>query len=178
MVCDRCIAAVKETLEAHKIPVKRISLGQVQILAEHLDKEKLNEDLEKIGFSLVRDKNEILTERVKALLIDQIHYLDQPLKLNISDYLSQTLQMDYAVVSKIFSQTAHTTIEKFITVQKIEKVKELIEYGELNFSEIAYKLNFSSVAHLSKRFKKVTGMTLSEYKNNNKFNRRPLDKLD
>ncbi len=177
MVCDRCIAAVKKTLAAHQIPVQHIILGQVQIKPVDIDWEQLDIDLKKIGFSVIRDKNQILTERVKALLIEYIHYMNEPVKVNISDYLSRSLKMDYIVISKIFSNTAKITIEKFIIIQKIEKVKEFIEYGKLNFSEIAFRLHYSSVSHLSKQFKKITGLTLSEYRKQQNNERQPLDKL-
>jgi len=177
MVCDRCITAVKQVLEQMAIPVIKIDLGKAVIKDTTIDLNQLNVALQKLGFELVKDKNQILTERVKALIIYQIHYADEAEKTNFSDYLSRKLNMNYAGISKIFSQTEQITIEKFIILQKIEKVKELIDYGELNFSEIAFKLHYSSVAHLSRQFKKVTGLTLSQYKNSNDSNRNTLDKL-
>ena len=177
MVCDRCITAVRQTLNDMQIPVVAIDLGKVTIRDISFDKHELNEALLHVGFSLVEDKNETLTEQVKALLIEKIHYQTEPDKINYSDYLSHKLAMDYAHISKKFSKTEGLTIEKYIILQKIEKVKELIDYDELNFSEIAYRLHYSSVAHLSKQFKKITGLTLSQYKNNQKNFRSPLDKL-
>jgi len=177
MVCDRCISSVRELLQKHQIPVLEVSLGKAVVENTGFDAEALNRDLEKIGFSLLQDKNKILSGQVKALLIEQIHYQTEPVKINISDFLSEALQLDYATISKIFSQTENITIEKFIILQKIEKVKELIDYGECNFSEIAFRLNYSSVSHLSRQFKKNTGLTLSGYKKQAEKQRNSLDKL-
>ncbi len=177
MVCDRCIAAVKQTLNDMQIPVLDINLGKVTVPNQNIDTQQLNEALKEIGFELLQDKNAIISAQVKALLIDLIHYRTDDTKLNFSDYLQEHLKIDYAVISKIFSKTEGLTIEKFIILQKIEKVKELIDYGELNFSEIAYKLQYSSVSHLSRQFKKVTGLTLSQYKNQSDSKRNPLDRI-
>ncbi len=177
MVCDRCIAAVKQTLNNMQIPVLEIDLGKVTIPNQEVDKQQLNKALKQKGFELLQDKNDIVSAQVKAILIDLIHYRTDDTKINYSDYLKEGLNMDYAVISKIFSKTEGLTIEKFIILQKIEKVKELIDYGELNFSEIAYKLQYSSVSHLSRQFKKVTGLTLSQYKNQSDSKRNSLDRI-
>ena len=178
MVCDRCITAVRQTLNDFQIPVIAIDLGKVTIPDTPFDKQELNKALLQIGFSLVEDKDKTLTEQVKALLIEKIHYQTEPDKINYSDYLShKLLGMDYAHISKKFSKTEGLTIEKYIILQKIEKVKELIDYDELNFSEIAYRLHYSSVAHLSKQFKKITGLTLSQYKQSDAAKRQSLDDL-
>ena len=177
MVCDRCIAAVKQTLNDMQIPVLDIDLGKVTIPNQDIDQQKLNKALSQIGFELLQDKNDIISAQVKAILIELIHYRTDDTKINYSDYLKERLNMDYAVISKIFSKTEGLTIEKFIILQKIEKVKELIDYGELNFSEIAYKLQYSSVSHLSRQFKKVTGLTLSQYKNQSDSKRNSLDRI-
>ena len=177
MVCDRCIAAVKQTLNNMQIPVLEIDLGKVIIPNQEVDKQQLNKVLKQKGFELLQDKNDIVSAQVKAILIDLIHYRTDDTKINYSDYLKEGLNMDYAVISKIFSKTEGLTIEKFIILQKIEKVKELIDYGDLNFSEIAYKLQYSSVSHLSRQFKKITGMTLSQYKNQSDSKRNSLDRI-
>ena len=177
MVCDRCIAAVKKTLNDLQIPVLDIDLGKVTIPNQDIDKQQLNKSLSQIGFELLQDKNDIVLAQVKAILIDLIHYRTDDAKINYSDYLKEHLNMDYAVISKIFSKMEGLTVEKFIILQKIEKVKELIDYGEFNFSEIAYKLQYSSVSHLSRQFKKVTGLTLSQYKNQSDSKRNSLDRI-
>ncbi len=177
MVCDRCIAAVRSSLEQMNIRVLDVDLGRAVIADTGPDYRRLEKELHRLGFALVRDKNEIITERIKALLIVRVHYREHPEREKISDYLSKHLHMDYSALSKIFSQTEGMTIERYIILQKIERVKELIDYGEMNFSEIAYDLQYSSVSHLSRQFKQVTGMTLSEYKKQKSGRRRPIDRI-
>lgn len=178
MVCDRCIAAVKQTLTKLDIPFSKVVLGSADIEKEGVDLEHLAKELETIGFELIQDKNIQIVENVKALIVNYIHYnKSESLKINFSEYLSTQVGKEYSFISKKFSEIEKTTIEKFIILQKIEKVKELISYNELNFSEIAFQLNYSSVAHLSKQFKNITGKTLSDYKKTVKKERKALDKV-
>jgi AraC-like DNA-binding protein len=176
MVCDRCIMAVKNTLEQLQIDYSSVTLGKAE-LTQPISDEKLNQlehQLQQIGFELLKDKKIQLVEKVKNLIIDHVHHQHTTLKVNLSDYLSDEISMDYGSISKLFSEMEGTTIEKFVIAQKIEKVKELISYNELTLSEIADVLNYSSVAHLSSQFKKVTGLTPTEYKLNNQNDRKPI----
>ncbi|WP_317043858.1 helix-turn-helix domain-containing protein [Mucilaginibacter xinganensis] len=116
------------------------------------------------GLELLDNKKNILIERIKNVIIDMIHYSDTPLKINFSEYLSNTLKLDYTYLANIFSEVQGSTIEQFIIMQKIQFVKQLIIYNELNLTEISWKLHYSSVAHLSAQFKKVTGLTPSAFK--------------
>ncbi|NOR86918.1 MAG: helix-turn-helix domain-containing protein [Bacteroidales bacterium] len=180
MVCPRCITAVKQTLSKLNIPYKEVELGQAILStdSEKIDYELLNKELQLIGFELIEDKILKLIEKVKTLIVDYIHHFEGPdLKTNFSDYLKKETGIDYSYISKKFSETERITIEKYIILQKIEKVKELISYGELNFSEIAFKTNYSSVAHLSKQFKKMEGLTLSAYKKLDRKDRNNLDNV-
>ncbi len=176
MVCPRCVSAVKETLERLHIPFASVRLGEALLNAE-VDITQLNKELQKIGFEIIREKNEILVEQIKILVIDYVHHQDIRLKTNFSQYLSEKTSQDYAYLSKIFSDSEHITIEKYIILQKIERVKELISYGEMNFSEIALALHYSSSAYLAKQFKSITGMTLSEYKKRQGVQRKTIDKV-
>lgn len=179
MVCPRCIAKVSEILLELDIPVTNITLGNVSTTHELTNetKQALKASLENYGFELLEDKKAILIAKVKALLIDQIHHPTTSLNSNYSSILSENLNQDYIALSKLFSSVEGITIEKFILKQKIEKVKELIIYDELNFSEIADLLNYSSVAHLSSQFKKETGMTPTAFKKLDFKNRSSLDSL-
>ncbi len=178
MVCPRCITAVEQTLTKLNIPFVEVKLGEAVTKNTNINYAELNQELKSIGFELVKDNNIILTEQIKALIIDYIHHSeDEYLEINFSDFLSEKLKYGYPQISTIFSKIENTTIEKFIIRQKIERVKELITYGELNFSEIAHKLNYSSSAYLSKQFKDITGLTLSQYKAQNKNNRKFLDEI-
>ncbi len=178
MVCPRCISAVETTLKKLNIPYTEVKLGQADIKDSKIDYLALNEELKAIGFELIQDKNLIIVEQVKTLIIDYIHHSESfVLKTNFSDYITEEIGYDYSYISNIFSETENRTIEKYIILQKTEKVKELISYNELNFTEIAFKLNYSSVAHLSKQFKEITGMTLSDYKKANDKGRNTLDNL-
>lgn len=179
MVCNRCIMVVKAELEKLDIKPLSVELGEVT-LSQPLDvkrKEELSKDLESLGFSLIDDKRGRLIEQVKNLIIELVHYNDNDLKINLSDYISEKLHHDYNYISNLFSEIEGSTIEKYFIAQKIEKVKELLVYDELTLNEIAFKLNYSSVAHLSAQFKKVTGLTPSHFKQIKTNKRKPLDKV-
>ncbi|HEX7755152.1 MAG TPA: AraC family transcriptional regulator [Niabella sp.] len=177
MVCNRCKMAVKTELDRLHIPVNSIELGEVEL--EHPvtpgEKEQLEAGLNALGFELIDDKKSRLIEHIKKEIIQLVHYQDSELKTNLSDYLSSKLYHDYNYMSNLFSEVEGTTIEKYFINQKIERVKELLVYDELSLSEIAYQLNYSSVAHLSNQFKKVTGFTPSYFKNLRHEKRKPLD---
>jgi AraC-like DNA-binding protein len=180
MVCDRCIMSVKKILDNLDMPWSCVELGRakVNLESDQINYELLDKELKAIGFELIRDKNQLLVEKVKNLIIEYIHHNEgEQLKINFSDYLSDELGKDYSYISSSFSKSENMTIEKFIILQKIERVKELVSYDELNFSEIAFKVNYSSVAHLSKQFKSVTGITLSQYKATQFKERNRLDKV-
>ena len=178
MVCPRCIMAVEQTLTKLHIPFVEVKLGEAILKTENPDYHQLDEALKEIGFELIRDKNKIILEQVKTTIIEYIHHNEgDGLKINFSDYLSQTIGKDYSSLSNLFSEKEGITIEKYIILQKIERVKELISYQQLNFSEIAFKLNYSNSSHLSAQFKKVTGMTLSEYRKGKSGNRDFIDKI-
>jgi AraC-like DNA-binding protein len=179
MVCNRCIMAVETVFSEMNIPVDFVELGKVQVpskLDEAL-KEELKSKLDQLGFELLEDKKEQVVEQVKNLIIELVHHRSNELNVNLSDYIAGQLQLDYSNVSKLFSELEGTTIEKFFIVQKIERVKELISYDEKNLSEIAFELHYSSAAHLSSQFKKITGLTPSQYKNLKHPPRSPLSDL-
>lgn len=166
MVSLRCKMIVKDELETLGLGYKTLDLGIVELTdtltsAQH-DLLKIN--LLKSGLELLDDKKSILIEKIKNVIIELIHYSDEIPKVNFSDYLSEKLGYDYTYLANTFSEVKGITIQQFIITHKIEKVKELLLYDELNLTEIAYKLHYSSVAHLSNQFKKVTGLSPSFYK--------------
>lgn len=166
MVSNRCKIVVKEVLKKLELHFVFVDLGEIEIM-ENLTKEqmiRLNENLLVYGLELMDDKRSILIERIKNVIIELVHNSNDMIKINHSDYISEKLDMDYTYLSNIFSEVKGITIQQYIITHKIEKVKELIMYGELNLSEIAFQLHYSSVAHLSNQFKKVTGLTPSHFK--------------
>ena len=177
MVCQRCVEAVKEEFDKADIPVKSIQLGEVTIQSEISDNQKtlIGESLTIRGFELLESRNSQYIEQIKSLLIGAIHYPDKPIHVNYSTYLEKEIGKDYHSLSSLFSSVEGVTIERFIILQKLEKVKELLIYDELSLSQIANKLNYSSVQHLSNQFKKTIGMTPSEFKNQQAPNRNSLD---
>ncbi|MDH6354014.1 AraC family transcriptional regulator [Dysgonomonas sp. PH5-45] len=178
MVCPRCILAVKSVFENYNIELAHIQLGEV-ITSEAVDDAAIvlvKADLEALGFELLDDENKKLIEQIKLIIIEQIHY-KQDQHQTISDLLASRLHRDYSSLSKLFSATTGITIEQFTILQKIEKAKELLSYNELTLGEIAFRLGYSSVAHLSAQFKRITGLTPTQFKNQNKENRRFIDKL-
>ena len=179
MVCNRCIMVVRSELEKLGIEPVSVRLGEVTLSQsiENPQKEKLSEVLESLGFSLIDDKKARLIEQVKTLIVELVHYNNNDLKINLSDYISERLHHDYNYISNLFSEVEGTTIEKYFIAQKIEKVKELLVYDELILNEIALKLNYSSVAHLSTQFKKVTGLTPTHFKQIKTNKRKPLDEV-
>lgn len=166
MVCIRCKMVVKQELKKLGLHCIVVDLGEVEILEsispQQTDLFRLA--LHKFGLELMDNKKSILIEKIKKVVIELIHYADAPLKINFSDHLSEKLNYDYTYLANLFSSVEGTTIEHFIIMHKIEKVKELLVYDELSLTEISYKLHYSSVAHLSNQFKKITGLTPSHFK--------------
>jgi YesN/AraC family two-component response regulator len=157
---------VKSELEKLGLHFAVVELGEVEI-RERLSvkqKKQLQAALLQSGLELLEDKKLILIEKIKNIIVEMIHYSDEPPALNFSAYLSEKLHYDYNYISNLFSEVKGTTIEHYIIAHKIERAKELLIYNELNLTEIAYKLHYSSVAHLSNQFKKVTGLTPSFFK--------------
>lgn len=177
MVCNRCLSAVKLELEKLKLSVTNITLGEVQLNKEPSEKQlvQLKQNLTSIGFEVLDDNKKRLIEKIKNIVIDHVHYNSKDEQHNFSAILSKKLNKDYSYLSGLFSGVEGITIEKYIINQKIEKAKELIIYNEMNFSEIAYQLGYSSVAHLSAQFKKVTGLTPSHFKKTGGMKRTPID---
>ena len=166
MVCPRCIAAVKTIFEETEVSITNIQLGKVQTEKEVTIEQKqlLKERLATQGFELLDSKQTQLINEIKSIIIQQIHYSEEPLVVNFSTLLTEKMSYDYAYLSRLFSSVEGRTIEKFILAQKVEKIKELLTYQELSLSEIAFQLNYSSAAHLSSQFKKLTGMTPGKVK--------------
>lgn len=178
MVCPRCIMAVENVLDEMKISAVEVRLGEV-LLNNELNDSELSEfktKIEQLGFELLDDKNASLINKIKSIIISQIQN-DQPQNTNLSDLISFELNKEYSQLSKLFSTTTGMTIEHFAILQKIEKVKELLVYDELSLKEIAYQLGYSSSAHLSAQFKKVTGLTPSGFKNLGNLERKVLNEI-
>lgn len=179
MVCDRCIMAVKDIVIKHGYTIKSIQLGEVKITeTPNADELKTIESaLVQLGFELMDDKKSQTIEKIKSTIIEMIQS-DMTLSgQNLSDVLSRKLHHNYNYLSNLFTEVEGTTIEKYYIAQKIEKVKELLVYDELSLSEIAAKLNYSSVAYLSNQFKKITGLSPSHFKQIMEQKRKPLDKV-
>jgi len=166
MVSLRCKMMVKEELKKLGLKYVVVDLGTVEILEDITQKQRLQlkKNLLKSGLELLDDKKSILIEKIKNVITEMIHYTDELPKENYSEYISEKLGYDYTYLANTFSEVKGITIQQFIIINKIERVKELLLYDELNLSEISYKLNYSSAAHLSNQFKKVTGLTPSYYK--------------
>ena len=166
MVCIRCKMVVKEELKKLGLHYTTVELGEVEIM-EDISVEQHDQfqvALLKSGLELMDDKKSILIQKIKNVIVELIHYSEEPLSVNFSDYLSEKLNHNYTYLANLFSEVQGTTIEQFIIAHKIERVKELLVYNELNLTEIAYLMHYSSVAHLSAQFKKVTGLTPTHFK--------------
>jgi len=166
MVSLRCKMMVKNELKRLGLRYVVVELGMVEMLEDITEKQRqqLKENLSKSGLELMENKKAILIEKIKSLVIEMIHYSDEFPKQNYSDYISQKLGYDYTYLANTFSEVKGVTLQQFIITHKIERVKELILYDELNLTEISYKLHYSSVAHLSNQFKKITGLSPSFFK--------------
>jgi YesN/AraC family two-component response regulator len=183
MVCNRCVMVVQQELERQGLHPQQVSLGEVIIEENELNQaqqDKLDAALVSLGFERIDDRKARLIESIKSKVIQMIHHADKvDLKFNWSSVLSEELHYEYNYLSSLFSSVEGITLEQYIIRQKIEKVKELLFYDELNLSEIANRLGYSSVAHLSTQFKKITGFTPSEMKKSRDINhnRKPLDSI-
>ena len=179
MVCNRCIMVVQNELEKLGLPVKQVELGEVELERKLSagEKENITAALSPLGFEVIDDKKSRIIEKIKTTIIDLVHHQDGSMQQNLSDVLRSKLHQDYSHLSTLFSDVEGTTIEKYFISQKIEKVKELLVYDELSLSEIAYRLNYSSVSYLSNQFKKVTGLTPTHFRQVGKNKRKPLDEV-
>ncbi len=178
MVCNRCIRVIEEEFQKLGLNIQSITLGEVKV-EEHLDEdmiERIRNILDENGFELIEDRKIRTIEQIKLLIIELIRDEEKIAgKINISEYLSERMNADYHYLSTLFSSVENITIEHFFILQKIERAKELLKYGELTLSEIAFRLGYSSVAHLSAQFKKVTGMNANQFKSMTENTRKPLD---
>jgi AraC-like DNA-binding protein len=166
MVSIRCKMLVKSELEKLNLPYTTVELGEVNLTGNITAEQKsqLNKALKRSGLELMDDKRAILIERIKNVIIEMVHYAEEAPLTKFSSYLSEKLNHDYTYLANLFSEVQGTTIEHFIITHKIERVKELLVYDELSLTEIAYRMHYSSVGHLSNQFKKITGLTPSHFK--------------
>jgi len=179
MVSNRCKMAVKEVLQNLGLHFILVDLGEVEVM-EDLTSEQLiqiNVGLQLSGLELMDDKKAILIEKIKNIIIEMVHHSQELIKTNFSDYLAEKLSHSYSYLANLFSDVQGITIEQFIISHKVERIKELIMYNEMNITEIADNMNYSSVAHLSNQFKKVTGLSPSHFKNLKQKSRIPLEEI-
>jgi AraC family transcriptional regulator len=179
MVCNRCKWVVKTELEKLGHEVMVVSLGDVELKNDITPEQReiIRQKLEAFGFELMNDKSSVLIEQIRTAIIQLVQDTEKLEKQNISDFLSNTLHRDYSTLSKLFSEVTGVTIEQFFILQKIERAKELIVYDEMSLTQIAYELGYSSVAHLSNQFKKITGLTPSYFKGLKQKQRNSLDEV-
>ncbi len=179
MVSTRCKMMVKEELKKLGLHYIVVELGEVEIMETitPAQRELLKTGLLDTGLELMDDRRAILIEKIKNVIIEMVHYSDGEMKIKFSNYLSEKLNHDYTYLSNLFSEVQGTTIEQFLIRHKVERIKELIIYDELNISEIAWKMNYSSVAHLSTQFKKITGLTPTHFKQLKDKRRSPLEEV-
>ncbi len=179
MICSRCLKVIRQDLESIGVELLELRLGKIRIKypKDKVTMEQIEEFLELDEFELVKDRSEMISEEVKLVLIEMVNNLPIDRTQKLSDFLSEKLHRDYWTLSKTFSKTEGTTIERYLILLRVEKAKELIEYDEMNFSEIAYELGYNNINHLSGQFKQVTGMSMSEYKQLKDKSRSPLDKI-
>ncbi len=179
MVSNRCKLAVKSELKKLGLHFIFVDLGVVEIM-ENINSEKrqlLKANLLETGFELMDDKRAILIEKIKTIIIEMVHHTEESIKINFSDFLSEKLNHNYTYLANLFSEVQGITIEHFIISHKVERIKELIIYGEHNITEIAWKMGYSSVAHLSTQFKKVTGLSPTHFKQLKDKRRSPIEEI-
>ncbi len=179
MVSNRCITQVSGILVDMGIPFESVELGEVQFkqdlsMIQELD---FQYKLKQVGLDLIGDAKLLLSEKIKLVIIEMIHYSDEHIKTNFSVYLSEKTNLNYTYLSNVFRTENNMTIQQFIIIHKIERIKELLLYGEMNLSEISYKLHYSSIAHLSNQFKKITGLSPTEYRQLDVIQRIPLEEI-
>lgn len=179
MVSNRCKMVVKEELKKLGLHFVLVDMGVVDIMEEITkeQREQLRTGLSNSGLELMEDKKAVLIEKIKNVIIEMVHYKGELPKTNFSDYLSEKLNYDYTYLANLFSEVQGTTIEHFMIAHKIERVKELILYDELNLTEIAWNMHYSSVAHLSNQFKKITGLSPSHFKKLKSQRRVPIEDI-
>jgi len=179
MVSNRCKMAVKEALKKLNLHFVVVDLGEVDVMETLTidQRDELKLALADSGLELMDDKRAVLIEKIKNVIIESVHHSDEAIKINFSNYLSEKLNHDYTYLANLFSEVQGTTIEQFLISHKVERIKELIIYGELNITEIAWKMNYSSVAHLSNQFKKVTGLSPSHFKQLKDKRRSPIEEI-
>ena len=179
MVSARCKMAVKEVLKDMGLHFIVVDLGEVDIMEDLSleQREQMKIALLASGLELMDDKKAMLIEKIKNVIVQMVHHTDEMIKINFSNFLSEKLNYDYTYMANLFSEVQGTTIEQYIISNKVERIKELIIYGELNITEIAWKMNYSSVAHLSNQFKKVTGLSPSHFKQLKDKRRSPIEEL-
>lgn len=179
MVCDRCRMVVRELFVELGIEPLSVELGVVRtaVTVEDEQRKRLDARLRELGFELIDEPRQQIVERVKAEIIRLVHRDNGALRVNLSDRLTEATHHEYSQISKLFSETTGTTVEKYFIAQKIERVKELLAYGELSLGEIADLMNYSSAAHLSAQFKSLTGMTPTRFREQAAGHRKPLDKV-
>lgn len=179
MVSSRCITQVSGILVDMGIPFESVELGEVQFkqdlsMIQELD---FQYKLKQVGLDLIGDAKLLLSEKIKLVIIEMIHYSDEHIKTNFSVYLSEKTNLNYTYLSNVFRTENNMTIQQFIIIHKIERIKELLLYGEMNLSEISYKMHYSSIAHLSNQFKKITGLSPTEYRQLDVIQRIPLEEI-
>ncbi len=179
MVSNRCKMAVKEALKTLGLHFVLVDLGEIDIMEtlSETQKEQLQSLLNVSGLELMDDKKAVLIEKIKNAIIEIVHYSSELPSVNFSDYISEKLNLDYTYLSNIFSEVQGTTIQQFLIVHKIERVKELLMYDEMNLTEISYQMQYSSVAHLSNQFKKITGLSASEFQKLKHKTRKPIEEI-
>ncbi len=180
MVCDRCIMVVRQELDKMAIPYKQVQLGLAELSikppADRLAQFSTN--IQQLGFELLDDKKSRIVEKIKTAIVELIHGNNADgLNIKLSVLLEEKLQLDYHYLSTLFSSVEGVTIERYAILQRIEKVKELLVYNEMSLSDIAFEMGYSSVQHLSLQFKKITGLTPSQFRQMKQHNRKPLDKV-
>jgi AraC-like DNA-binding protein len=179
MVSNRCKMAVKEVLKKFGLHFVVVDLGEVEIMESPTSEQlmQIKTELLSSGLELMDDRKAVLIEKITTVITEMLHYSDEALKVNYSDYISEKVKHDYTYLSNIFSEVKGISIQQFIILHKIEMVKELLFYDELNLTEISFKLHYSSVAHLSNQFKKITGLSPSAFKQLKDRKRIPLEEI-
>ena len=177
MVCDRCKSVLQQEFQRAEIPVKTIKLGEIVFdQTQTINYKVLQEIIGRNGFEIINSESAILVEQVKSYLINELSRNSKSNK-NLSDSISKHINKEYSTISKLFSNSQDVTIEKYYILLKIEKAKELVQMGNLSFSDIAYSLDYKSGSHLAKQFKSITGMSMSDYKKIRLWDRQSLDKI-
>lgn len=179
MVCNRCVMVVRQEFEKAGLKPLEVIMGEVELMKEpsKVQLERLNKNLEQLGFEILDSQRQKQIDKIKSHLISQVQSGAIEEHFSLSDFLSKKINREYSQISRLFSEVEGVTIEQYFILQKIEKVKEWLAYNELTVSEIAWKLGYSSVAHLSSQFKRVTGLTPSQFKNMGFLPRKPLDEV-